>query len=248
MQPQLDSSETLIGEHRRDAVDVARELRESWDNRLDFPPTKLPERYLRGDLAVRIEGSAKANNIALGKVCLSIEHGVDSSHSRSRHIEGSLRENEFTMLVRCIHLMNDPQRIVERASEQKSGIAVVGLHRLNDLSSRRPDALYFSLVSANCVFVRGFSRKDRERYSRRVFFPVSGAREFPSDMVQAGAQVVDDFAAEDAESAWDESVRVGFNRFLDGFRVIIGDNWVRPVMKECSDFSLQIQDVLVGPF
>jgi len=248
MQPREKVSETLVREHQKNAVDIARELRESWDNGLDFPPTKLPERYLRGDLAVRIEGSAKADNIPLGKICLSVEHEPNAFHSSDGNIECGGGQDQFTMLVRCIHIVNDPQGIIERSSEHESGIASVRLHRLNDLSSSRADALYFSLISANCVFVHGLAQIDRELDSPGVLRPLLRARELPRDMIQARTQVMNDLATKNCESLWNDSVRMGFNRFLDGFRLIIGDNWVRPILKECGDFSFEIQDILVGPF
>jgi hypothetical protein len=67
-------------------------------------------------------------------------------------------------------------------------------------------------------------------------------------MVQAGTQVMNDLPAKNAEAPWDDSVRVKFNRFLDGVRIIIGDSWVRTTFKKDPDFSFEIEDVLVGPF
>lgn len=37
----------LIQEKANNPFDVVGELRQSWDNRLDFPPTKLLKRHLR---------------------------------------------------------------------------------------------------------------------------------------------------------------------------------------------------------
>ena len=42
-------------EQRDDLYDMVKELNQSWDDRLDCPPTELSERYLRGRLSVLIE-------------------------------------------------------------------------------------------------------------------------------------------------------------------------------------------------
>src|SRR2546423_1179796 len=108
MQSARTISEALTCEQSDNPVHIARELRESWDNGLDFPPTELPKRYLRGDLAIRIEGSAKASDVVLGKIALTIEHQIDAGHSFSGNIESAHRDDEFTMLVACVHIVDDP--------------------------------------------------------------------------------------------------------------------------------------------
>jgi hypothetical protein len=67
-------------------------------------------------------------------------------------------------------------------------------------------------------------------------------------MIQTRAQMVNNLPAENAESQRHDSVRVRFYRFLDGSRLIIGDNWVGPILKEGGDFFVENQDILVGPF
>ena len=38
-----------------DLDDVVVKLHQGWDNRLDFPPTKLPKRYVSNELAIGLE-------------------------------------------------------------------------------------------------------------------------------------------------------------------------------------------------
>ena len=60
--------------------------------------------------------------------------------------------------------------------------------------------------------------------------------------------MVNDFSAENGESLRDDSFYVPFNRFLESFRLMIGNDWVQPItLKKSGDFSFEINDVLIGP-
>jgi hypothetical protein len=152
------------------------------------------------------------------------------------------------MFVRDIHIVDDPKGMGIGAGEKKGGITMVRLQRLDDLSASVRDSVYLSLVFSNFVFRHGLAQVDRKLNRSRLLGSLLSTGEFPRDVVQARTQVVNDFSNKNTEPPWDDSLCMRFNRFLDGFRVIIGDTWVRPIIKEDRDFSFKIQDVLVGPF
>ena len=100
MQVDSDPSKTLVGKTHQNPVDIARELCEAWDNGLDFPPTELPKRYLRGDLAIRIEGSANQAKGAMketaGKVTgdakLKAEGAADKTKGKVQNAVGGVKD------------------------------------------------------------------------------------------------------------------------------------------------------------
>ena len=159
--PNLLSLETLGSEMVQNFADKVREISKSWDNRLDFPPTKISERYLSGDLAVRIEGSAQVGDISLGKIAITLEHDVHIGHARNANVECSDGENQFAMFVGSVHIVDDPKRVTVRPREQ-GGLSVVRLQCLYDTQGGLRDALYFSFKTGDCVFVHGLAKKDRE--------------------------------------------------------------------------------------
>ena len=236
---------TLVAENTSNTVDAACKVIESWDNRLDFPPTKIPERYVSGDLAIRIEGSAKAGNLDFGKVVISLEHQVKASLPASVDMKSADCQNEFTMLVDHVHFVNDSERMAFWARQQ-GGRTMVRLQLLDDRPSRLGDPLYFSLVTGAFRFVSGGMKEDREFDCCRRLRASLQTRKLPSDMIQAGPQLMDDLSAQNAEADRDFSFGVEFDRFLKGFRIILGDSFIRPIFEESINFSFEVHDVLVG--
>jgi len=245
---QAVESEALLKDSK-DVLNVARKLAQKWDNGLNFPPSNIPERYLRGDLAIRVEGSAKSGNLSFGKIGFSVEHEPQAGFRAVRcNTERCLGEYEFAMLVRCIELVNNPQGISTRSGQEKSGVTLVRLQHLDDCAGLWRYSLYFSLVFTKFRFLNGLAQVDRKLDPPGISCPLLGGGEFPGDVIQAGAQVVNDLSNQDAKTKWDNSVYMRFNRFFEESRFLLGDNWVRPLFKERRDFSFEVQDVLIGPF
>lgn len=201
-----------------------------------------------GDLAIRIEGSAQAGDMLLGKIGLTMEHEVKIGLPTSSNVERAQRDDKFTMLVDSVQIVNDPQRMISRTRESTAGVTVVRLQRLDEPESAVRNSLYFSFVSLNCVFVCGLANKDRELYRRRGGLSSLLRRELPSDVIQTRAQLVDDLAAKDAETDRDDTVSVGLQRLLDNLRIIIWDNRVGASFEKGPDLSFEIDDILVGSF
>jgi hypothetical protein len=126
IKPTDRKSETLTPEHRVYLADRVRQVLESWDNRLDFPPIETSKRYLRGDLALRVEGFAKTGHLRLRKIGVTIEVHQKISQPIDSDVESGKHDDKFTRLVDSVHIMDDPKRMRKR-SVQGTRRAIVGL-------------------------------------------------------------------------------------------------------------------------
>jgi hypothetical protein len=60
--------------------------------------------------------------------------------------------------------------------------------------------------------------------------------------------VVNDLSSKDAEPYRDTKAAMIIDRFLPALVVWLGEDWILAFLKERNDFSMKINDVLVGPF
>jgi hypothetical protein len=92
---------------------IVEQLRQSWDNRMDFPPTKIPERYARHQSSLLLEVSSNLSGIKFGVfVLISFDDGLHLNREKSGP---SCRANDqFFVLIDNIEVMNDPQSSVQR--------------------------------------------------------------------------------------------------------------------------------------
>lgn len=134
------------------------------------------------------------------------------------------------MLVRCVHLMDDPERIAIRGGEHEVWVSLVRLNLLDNPLSGIGNTIYFPLVAGNLAFVDRLPFVDRKLDTSGVsgFFLVTG--KLPSDMVEARPQMVNDFTGENTEARRNGSLDVRLHRLLDDFHVPMGNNWVRAII------------------
>jgi hypothetical protein len=219
-------------------------LYESWDNRLDYPPTKIPERYLRGELAVIIELSVLFSGQRLAYSAHATVNLNSKISRESFEQTTSAEENEFAMLVGNVHVVDDQERAESRTD------TLIRLKLLDEVKRVGiQNSLYLSVISGEFVF-RGWPRlKDREFDVSRVRGSAIGiVRQFPNDVIQAGPEVVDNFSSKNAES------QRNLQRLMvmDSLRVLLvvelWEDWVFAFLKEPGDLGLKIEDVLLGPF
>src|SRR5271157_1242872 len=90
---------------------VARKVRESWDNRMTFPPTEVPERYVRGDLSILVELSFEFRG---KRSACSVQVAFKLDGEARGEFDGWHRaeQEQFSVLVLNIEVMHDPERIV----------------------------------------------------------------------------------------------------------------------------------------
>ncbi len=254
VRPRQDSLE-LASERFNQIARETQQLREGWNNRLVFPFTKLLERYLGGHIAphIHLAHSDYDGDTPRRNVCLVFHHDVQRSGSHNVGPRGCGNKDEFPVLIGYVHIMNQPQRVIERIA------TAVRLQTVNSCKgSGAGDGLYFSTKLGTFSFVH--SAITRVDVKDGKFNPApSGISsgwvgELPSQMIQRRSQVMDDFASKNAESQWDLLVGI-IAKFLPSLTVLLSDGGVdafkvnqRNGSEMNSDFPFQITDVLIGPF
>lgn len=222
--------------------DVIVKLHQSWQDRLDFPPTKLPERYVRNQVAVGLELHSEQCFFLAGHRVYSVlvQHVRDVAGNHAS--ASSEAEHELSVFVGNVHLVQNEKRTIERVG------GVVRLKPVDQIAdSGVRDSLYFSFVSGNTVFVGWPNFNNREFDSPRKISPVSLVRELPNDMIQTGSQVVNDLPREHAKPERDRAIIVIGDSLKKNLSIVLWNDGVFASLKKGIDFRLKITDVLVGP-
>lgn len=214
----------------------------AWDDRLVFPLSKLPERYAWGELQVLVELDSNRLGHRPGlRVCIA--HSVCQQLWRKLPFDAVIHDDEFPMFVESVHVVDDRKWVIQRLP------SVVGLQFLDHRECRdAPNAVYFSVVSGDFVFIPGLFDKDGKFYPVGKALSVCGSGKMPDYMVKAGAEVVNNLPGENRKSWRDrfglESPQ-GRNFSLHGF---IGPDSVFVRLEKPRNFPVKINDVLIGPF
>ena len=168
------------------------QLRQSWDNGLDFPPTKIPERYTRFRGTVGLEVVCELGGVKFRVFPLiTFDDGTHLKGEISG--SGSDAEDEFFVLIRNVKIVDNSERIVHRVG---GAIRLKAFNQADDLGVC--DFLYFSLKSGDVVFLDWLFRENR-KLNRHVVLCGPGG-EVPNNMVEAGAQMVNDLTSKHSES------------------------------------------------
>ncbi len=224
-----------------DLDDFVVKFHQSWNDRLDFPPTKICERYLRNQLAVALELVCNVGGRKVGMLALiRFKNAVDAFGNFSRPRRHT--QHQFSVLIDNVEALDDGQRATERVG------GVVWLEAFDEIEHLSVcDSLYFSLVKGNSVFVDRPFLENRELDLPRVLYPVD-VGEYPRNMIKAGSQVMHDLPGQHTEPQWNDAVLMILNSLKEQLVVVLGQDGVLAFLKKPGDFRLQIEDVLVGPF
>jgi len=229
-------------ELRDDPHDFVVKLHQRWNNRLDFPPTELPKRYVGNELAVALELNCNIDGRKFGMFALvTREHipHVEGDFSRTNPVD----QDYFSVFVGNVEIVNDKNGGFQR---------IGGVVRLESFDQVKDfgicNSLYFSFIKATTVFIDRPFLKDRKLDFPKVLFPILLGGEQPDQMVQTGPQLMNDLASKHTESWWNDQLLMIMNSVKEQLFIVLGENWVLAALKECGEFKLKIADVLVGPY
>lgn len=209
---------------------------------MDFPPTKIFERYDRNELAVALEMNCEIEARQFRMLALvSPESGVHVFRNISR--SGAVNQQHFSVLIDNVEIVNNQDGGFDR---------IGGVVRLEPFDKVEDfgicNSLYCSLIRMNFVFIDRLFLKDRKLDFLGAPFPVFVRRENPDHMVQTGSQLVDDLASQHTQTWWNDQILMVMESIKEQLFIVLGENWVLAFLKEPGDFHIEIANVLVGPF
>ena len=228
-------------ERCNDLDDMVVHLPQRLYDRALFPPNRVLERYLGNELAIALELFYEIGGHS--RVVAFIHHR--SLHHPDGEHEGTSgrNDNQCAVLVNDVEIVNG-----EQLGIKGTGTGVVWLQPLDEVSNARvADSLYFSFVLGEHVRRRWPFFQDGKLNVRYAPAPVLGVREMPHDMVEARPEMVDNFAGEHAKPERDGELAVVLDCLRNNLLVVMAENRVFACLKKPCDFSLKIEDVLLGP-
>ena len=233
-----------LGELRDYPRDVVAKFNQSWNDRLNWPPTKISERYLRNKLAIALKLKCNLRGSQFG-MCAFIAFNKGFVLSRQLSSAARKAHHQFSVLIDNVEVMKDRQKIVSRVGglvwlEFQNQLACLGLG----------DSLYFSIKTGDTIFIDRLFIADRKHnaFTFGRVFPVTPERKVPSDMIETRTKVVNNFPGKHRKSWWDTTLLMVMDCLKRNLSLVLWNNGVSATLDKQAKLPVKIADVLVGPF
>jgi len=237
----------IIGREQSDDIlrDV-QEIRERWNNRLVFPFTKLRERYLLGVLNFCLKCRRGGDNFLLITKAANALGEDNGQRDCDRSLEHWKNDDQCLMFIQTIQIIDDGQWLIKRL---RSTVRL----QLYDKSLRLDgsEALYFSIETGRFLFIPGIRRSSLnwERNTSPVRASVAIAGQSPRNVVKDGAQMVDNLSGQNSKSLRDVTIEMRLEPLFESLVVLMSDSaFGAEFIKERNNLSVEVDDVLFGPF
>jgi len=217
---------------------------ERWDNRLDFPPTEIAERYRRGDLAVLLDLGIQIGqqNIGIEVFAFACQITINDAF---RHFQMPDREaeNQGSVLILDVHSVKGEKWVPVRSW------VLVRLKVFDEPPNHSiADSLYLSFISGNFVFRGGLMLKDWKRDARGMLSLFLFGGKHPDDVIQTRPKVMYDLTCQNTKTERDQALTMVCNCLLHQMHILVGERTVFPLIEKSHQLGIQVADVLVGPF
>jgi hypothetical protein len=255
----------------KDTVDKIRKLMQRFNQRLTLNNPRLAERYNKGELQILIQFRRRMSDIDYVAVfqkpqCLPIKdpegpiHHVvhdlakslaadtlihklrlePSSHFiiEMDHASGRANSHNQSMLVDVIKLVEYPELV--------SLPAFVWFDRVDRVDRVLPRALYFS--STLGLVYRGILGDREVNAARSGGASGSGSDEVASQMIKGTSEVLDGIPGDARDAIRDRSDSRYIIEEISRFRIMLFPDFVWVGVEEGSNITVDIVDVLFGPF
>ena len=232
------------------AVHKIRHTIQRFKNRLTSDNLRLAERYINSELEILVRFTAIGR---VGQVYDVTAHLKRNSGPLSECNFLASSDHEIPLAVTCsegyqnsmfvepIQFVNVPQRVIPTETR---------LHLTQDFVSTREHLVYFSLTNGRCIFLRTIGIAANREISVFPWCSSSCFNKLPSKVVESTSEVVDSVSDNHREIWWDSLDALDIKRSVlnCGHWVWLGSDCVRLISRECLDSSIQLTDVLYGPF
>ncbi|HVB56590.1 MAG TPA: hypothetical protein VNE63_09195 [Candidatus Acidoferrales bacterium] len=219
-----------------ETINVINRLTEKFEKRLTLSNLKLAQRFLDNELRFLIHFRPKDSSKEWA-CCLLPVSSVESLALKQIALANS---DKVAVLIDIIHIMETPKRRIS---------TLIWFERVNRFYSHFPRSLYFS--SLHSFVIRGLLA-DGEPDALSSFLAyrsaLSGLDELKGKMVQRTAKVLQNVSR---DSKYLKSGDRQFRKILDRLsrlRVCLGSDHVSVSIAEGFGLSLEISEVLFGPF
>jgi len=233
------------------------QLLQSWDNRLAFSPDKLLERYMSRQLSphVHLRWKEWSKLSWLQLECMLFP--LADKPTRQLDLQCLSDKNNLSMLVDSVQIMDEPQGMITGASSTVRLQAPDSRQR-----SSTTDSLNLSSVTGHLLFCGGLGIEDRKFNFPPIGLPIAIAGQLPGDMIESRSKVMDYLSRKNSKTGVNGSTYDLLSECIGRISLCLGEDWINACdsfdycarqsdngkwCEKCSDFGVEITDVLVGP-